>query len=233
MAAKEELTSSFRRLARNLNELEINTIVVSDQGMTGRPMADERHALYDIARCYGAWIEAVRSRYDFGAGSDPWEHGPDASPGLRGSRVSFEQLDRSANQLLAGIATLTVDEQTVLARIKKNSGWLASTLARKGVDNHLSRAEINGQPGQQPIGLEAHERAHLRKMWEIGSQIIAMQTTVTISGDVVTKVQRGYDTTAHEKLHGLHGDGVRIATQTWGALVSAAGQVVRAIFDRS
>jgi hypothetical protein len=66
----------------------------------------------------------------------------------------------------------------------------------------------------------------LRKAWELGTDEVALQTTIQIDGDVVTRVDPAFLGEAHTRLREMHQDGVESSMRSWQNLVDTAVRLV-------
>lgn len=79
--------------------------------------------------------------------------------------------------------------------------------------------------------MKQSELVMVRKIWEVGTEVIAMQTTIQVDGDVITRLNPNYlDEKIYEKLSDYHKEGVNIALRYWGDLVSIARDLVGRLF---
>lgn len=74
--------------------------------------------------------------------------------------------------------------------------------------------------------LGTDDRLRIRKIWEIGTADIAMQTVIQIDGDVVTYVQPYYARAAHRELHALHRQSVEASMTMWATLIQTISALI-------
>ncbi|AQR75250.1 hypothetical protein [Sphingomonas sp. LM7] len=65
----------------------------------------------------------------------------------------------------------------------------------------------------------------IRKGWDIGTEIILMQTVIQIDGDVVNRFQIGVDGPDKATLHGMHGGAVELSFKYWSWMIDAMGKL--------
>jgi hypothetical protein len=109
----------------------------------------------------------------------------------------------------------------LLKRIYRNCDQIKGVLARQ--------AEGDGKPAAQDLTrkttsarvlqLSADDVLIVRKVWEVGTETIAMQTVAQIDGDVVTRIQEARATLADRQVHELHREAVGNAMKHWQFLV--------------
>lgn len=106
---------------------------------------------------------------------------------------------------------------------------------KKFLTNLLDRIEIEINQ-DKPLVLGTDELALLRKIWEIGTSEIAMQTVVQLDGDVVTRIQSKYASPDFTTLHQLHHKGVNTALEFWKDLIALVKDffenIVQFVFQR-
>lgn len=86
-------------------------------------------------------------------------------------------------------------------------------------DNNYSREEIEQE--RPPFPLTVDELVTIRKAWEIGTEVVAMQTVIQLDGDVVTRVNPEYATAEKEDeiIRTIHSDSVKVSVGYWHQLV--------------
>jgi hypothetical protein len=70
------------------------------------------------------------------------------------------------------------------------------------------------------------ELIQLRKVWEIGTEEVVMQTVLWIDGDATQRVHPAYVDKAHEQLLGIHAASVNASLSYWKSL----GDIVVGLF---
>jgi hypothetical protein len=58
----------------------------------------------------------------------------------------------------------------------------------------------------------------VRKVWDIGTEIVLLQTGVQVDGDVVTRISPAIEDSQRDFLLSLHGQSVKTALGQWKAL---------------
>jgi hypothetical protein len=99
----------------------------------------------------------------------------------------------------------------------------------QNLTNQYTRSDILSRDDIGALPISHSELVLIRKIWEVGTEVIAMQTTIQVDGDVITRLNPNYlDRKNYEKLSEYHKDGVKMALAYWGNLVGIA----RALLDR-
>lgn len=167
---------------------------------------------------------------------------------------AFQMLRQTAKQFLKDNgASLSEGDQVIVRRIIRNSDQLGGLLRKletrapaNSKNNKCSNSYLGcnrtalikkeNKLGQHPEPiLQPDEVSLVRKVWEIGVEQIVMQSTITITGDVVNRVQSGL-TKDRDKdevafLLEFHREGVSAGTRMWKliaeTLTSMAGKFVK------
>lgn len=215
-----KLSQQVRSIAENLTTLEINTVLKPQ--MTARKMPPARHALIDIAETYNRKLQLL-------APGSAWI-------GVYCHIDTFDQLREAADTVIkawrpppGGNTSEDESRLIMLERIKRNcdmlKGILAKVAGRKDalLDKKLSRTDIvEQQPPSLP--LVADELVAIRKIWDVGTEEVVMQTIVQLDGDVVTRVQPRFAIPDCKVLHEIHRDGVDISLRGWSHLMMTVTQ---------
>ncbi|MEZ4382943.1 MAG: hypothetical protein R3A79_16575 [Nannocystaceae bacterium] len=244
MAVAKDGASLSRRLGRiveDITTLEVNTIICD--GMTGEQMTDPRHALFDLGSEY---LDALM-RLDPGFEPPPEMVAP--AP-ICGGRAAFRALHKGAREALRRGDDRVHGDRAILTRVKVKSGQLVALFDRLRQrareegdaaapairDNELTRNQINGSGDSTrkppPLPLAADDRVLLRKTWELSTELIALQSVITLDGDVVSRVSRDFADDDHKVIHRIHGEGLTIAMANWSALMQAIAAMIGSVLGK-
>lgn len=217
-----------KNLLEDVLHLEVNTIL--SDGIQGKGMPGPRHALIDLARAYYVKIEALDVEL---AGQAPADI-KDEQGRMKGSRAAFAWLSKTAAGLMKR-ADLGPAQRAVLLRVRSQSAIVEEMFKALGArmsdpvlaQNDLTRTQLNtATAAVPPLPLTPKERGAIRKMWELGTDNVVMQTVISIDGDVLNRIERGYASEQHQLLHRLHGEAVETSISTWRFLIQTAVGVV-------
>jgi hypothetical protein len=223
------------RIAEDLVNLEINTIVDDRANIIGKKMPSARHALIDIGQDYYITLGRLGAKLD---GMDSERPGSfNAFDAFRNSaKARFLELEAKRGD--PGSAVAAESDMYMLLRIQDMSDQLKGVVfedlkLRKKPEAHwenrLSREEIV-RDKIPPLDLGVDQLALIRKVWEIGVQEIAVQTVVQIDGDVVTRIQSKYATEGGAALLKIHHDGVKTSVDFWKDLIRIAKDLLTTLF---
>jgi hypothetical protein len=238
-------------IARNLLNLEINTILCD--GITAEKMPGVAEALTDIAQRYQRFL---RNRM-----TELQQAGVDVSTSLpainvNGTRIefadwrvqaadlaTFEALCRAAQCCIAALHGQPLHDwgskELILDRIRGNAEQI------KAIYRGLGQADIAPGAASIDVGsslartnaatpaplLSQGEVVLVRKIWEVGTEEIAMQTVVLIDGDVFNRIQSGWETDAEQALHALHRLAVETSVGQWTSLFRIAAELIGSVFQ--
>lgn len=231
------LTEKIHKIAEDLLNLEVNTILCDN--IEGVKMPDPRHALLDIAKWYDAKLIALEA----------WRF-PETKHNDCGGLDAFDQLRSRASAKITELENkwkeLTEKKRAdliILYRIRDKSDQLKGMFLTKNMDiwkKGLTRIEINSDINgdKYPLPLNPNDLVLLRKIWELGTEEIAMQTVIQLDGDVITRIQRNYATPSptNETVQKLHNEGVSKSISFWKELVGIIGDffnlIVKVFFKK-
>ncbi|SCX87695.1 hypothetical protein [Nitrosospira sp. Nsp13] len=94
--------------------------------------------------------------------------------------------------------------------------------------NQFSRADIITNEKIDPLVLKDSEVLLVRKIWEIGTEVVAVQTTIQLDGDVIVRLNPDC-MDEHPKLIFFHNEGVAVALNYWKNLITIAKEFVAGI----
>lgn len=231
----------FSDIAIDLFNIEVNTLLRDN--ITAQKMPAPRHALIDIGKDYKKAMAQMEKAYD-----DAHEIAELAQIGeYYGSFIGFSALRECASRLLKdnhrGEITLSNEQLSILPRIKDNSDLLKGMFTNLAHDheeiimatpewawltNQYSRSDLSAY---NPAALPLNEQqiVLIRKIWELGTEVIVMQTIIQVDGDVITRLNANFlDHAYYPKVRAYHNKGIEIALEHWAGLVTVAKELVLA-----
>lgn len=190
-------------LIEDLSHLQINTIVKDRIFGTSMPAIPE--ALRSVAHAYHHRIK---------------DHLETTAP--------FNSDDLSTSEYFSAV----LSEAKSLGDKKEVDSDLASVVYR--IERYTPElheiAKIVEETGGNKEGfystLTPKQLSLVQKCWELGTETIVMQTSVSLSGDVVTRVSRAYSTPDKQFMMDMHSSSVDFSLKYWQSLV----QTVTALF---
>ena len=249
---------SLKQTARDLTTLEINTIV--KHSMTARKMPPPGHAILDIASTYadklqvsleiplGTPFSEQDSQQSDVVRVQQWEPEWVVRDTLKCDDNTFRCLRRAAYRILEDCPGIGERDRVIVERIRRNSDQLRALLRNlqkrrfHSNDNFLDcnrRQLLNRETtlGRHPNpSLHPDEMVLVRKIWDIGVEEVVMQSTVSLSGDVINRIQSGLPPQEATELLEFHREGIVSGTRMWKliaeTLVSMTGGFAKLIARR-
>jgi len=222
MAKLKKVKQQLADIGTDLFNLEINTIL--KKNINANKMPSPRHALIDIGKTYSRKLIAWGLEAELGETGHP------------GSQARFAKIKTVATTYRAKLAAktgepdqATQEAMVLLDRIVSKCGrilgmmkaWQQRNLI--GWDNDFSRDDVDARA---ELDLETKERVLLRKIWELGTEEVVMQTVVQLDGDVVTRINPNFTDQRYQGLQAVHHQGTQISMKMWRELVSVLMQFV-------
>jgi hypothetical protein len=216
------LGSRLGNLADALLTLEVNTIVKA--GMSAQKMPEMPAALSNLAQDYGRFLldrrnglaPAIRDGDDTRALAD--------SDVASGSQAAFEHLRDAADAILRSGPLATDDERgPILTRIKSNSAQIARLLTT-----------TDPRKPSQDLTILVH------KAWDVGTEVVIMQTSLQVDGDVITRLSPSMMRNDPEQfgqvdpgfISLVHNNALATATAQWRSLFDLAADLLDKLGDR-
>ena len=211
-------------IGKDLLSLEINTILC--EGISSIKMPPPREVVKEIARDYLLFLKRMTPGTKTAlkeAGSELWkriekkdadvlekaEDGPLIESILTWTDSLIRVRDQSREQGLS----LDPETSNVLYRMKTNCNTLMDILKRAPDFDFTPEALIK-----------------VRKIWEVGTDRVLMQTVVQLDGDIITRLQVGRETQKDRWLHEIHKDTVNLGMANWQFMVNTLASLVKSIF---
>jgi hypothetical protein len=145
----------------------------------------------------------------------------DTFDALRERAVEAEAVYRH----LVGTNSVPEDERgVILTRIYRNCDQIKAMLRRPEAKAVTARGIDRDSSTVEALPLTSDEVVTVRKVWEIGVETVVMQTVVQLDGDIITRVQRGWEGSANKSVHDLHQEAVGNALRHWQFLVQTVAQ---------
>lgn len=80
--------------------------------------------------------------------------------------------------------------------------------------------------------LASDEHLTLRKIWEVGTETVVMQTVIQLDGDIITRIQESRMTASNKPIHDLHRETVESAIRNWQFLGQTVAQFLTSVLKR-
>ena len=150
-------------------------------------------------------------------------------PTIQGRLTSASAVMDDIHRLLLCLSTSPDDEEALL-RIEE--GYRDPGRPRERAQAWERAIENELAPGQGTL----KQRLLIRKMWELGTEEVVMQTCISLDGDVVTRIDPqllAKPAELREVLLGVHRESTSVSIRFWSALVSTATNLLGGLGWRS
>lgn len=154
----------------------------------------------DTMRETAVWLHEMRDRTALVARGQPIDEAGELPREVVAAAAQF-------------IREFRAEDDAVLDRIQRNCDQLKSIVGNQPVSRDAT------------LTLAGDDVVLLRKVWELSTELIIMQTVIQIDGDVVTRVQPGRERAQDAVLHSVHNDAVSTSFRHWSFLLRALGQL--------
>lgn len=123
---------------------------------------------------------------------------------------------------------LTEEHPSLFVRFFRSIGRFFKRLVGRAPEPQaLPQGALPAAPPE--IHLPPEDHIILSKIWEIGLETIVMQTVISLSGDVTTRIQPEYAKESHRMVRDLHQGAVRTSVDFWKTLADIASSLVKTL----
>lgn len=220
----DELVGRWRRVLDDLLSLEVSTIV--KHSMTATKFPDPVNALIDVGLDYWRELHSIA----------PWDTplpsawGLEELDALRTRASTLARRFQGRPERAAGIElpAQPIQEKDMptfimLCRIRDNCDQLKGLFG--GTSAKLTRSDTT------KLELDDRQKLLLRKIWEIGTEQVVMQTTVYLDGDVITHIRPDHARPEASRIPEIHRQAVDASVAFWSKLVDVLGAFVKSAAD--
>ena len=120
----------------------------------------------------------------------------------------------------------------ILKRIFRNCDQLKAILERPALAAAVGDGIGRDASPAPDLPLTSDEIITLRKIWEVGTETVVMQSVAQLDGDIITRIQHGRESATDEAIHELHRQSLASALQHWKFLGETAALFMRSFFLR-
>lgn len=221
--------SLVRRVASDLLTIEVNTII--KPCMTARKMPPPPVALFDIVDNYADYVaQSAQLLGDVSVVEELDLRAPETNGRKSFTRVLYnaEFLEKHFSLQVSADDAEDDERKTrvvILRRICHYSHLMINILkdlelqypSQSGFDfwdashqdlyDHYNEA-IN-------ISIDPHYISLIRKSWDMGIEQVVMQTVIQLDGDMISRIQKGFEKEEFHGLQQLHLATCRMGVETW------------------
>lgn len=242
-----EVRDQLLEVAHDLFAIEVNTIVKPN--MTATRMRNVAHTLLDIISEYDSALRSLEppapaesvipklsTQNELDVEAEVRKLADRARAAIRYWQVKLspsEMGQQSREQ------ETTESNYLLLCRIRDNCDQLF------GLFDMLRARQPQGTVGipelqklsrqnatQREITLRTGERMQLRKIWEVGTETVLMQTVIHLNGDIFTRMQSqmARSTDEGKRILDIHNRGVSVAVSYWQQLSDLVANFFQNLF---
>lgn len=230
---------NLKGLLEELCSLEVNTIIKSN--MTAGKMPSTAAALVDIVTEYAVKLRHLTART------------PTRAIGGEVSLASFEEIRKLSADYIAsrepppkGRGAGDVEPSAwekpdaeeeadllMLCRLRDNSEQLKAIWKdNESLSWNRVRAEEKEVTAAM-LALKETQKLLIRKVWEVGTEEVAMQTVIYLDGDVITRLQPEYYQDSEKRaVIPIHNKAVETSIAFWSNLVKLAETFVATVLGK-
>jgi hypothetical protein len=221
--------SIISELLDDLTHLEINTLLKS--GMTAaQPPDDIEEVLYRLIERYAIKLNVILDRNDIGFSTRQ-----DTFESVQQLHIHILALcDHMDNNKLR----LAEDDYIIFLRMKSFCIYIQSKdnvvikdRAGTPLGETLYTVNLNRYDSYTFV-LDVRERAKLKRMYDLGTENVILQTRFGIDGDVVTRIEESFASRPRQTILDVHDKHTTLSLQYWDKLVNVVVDVVSGIFKR-
>lgn len=128
------------------------------------------------------------------------------------------QEDVAADVIRIAARAFRAQERSIFHRIRRNCDQFKAIFRGDKAPERITRNSSEDD-------ISATDLVPLRKAWDIGTEVILMQTVIQIDGDVVSRFQQGLEGEERQQLQLLHANAVDISFKYWRWLIDAVGKI--------
>jgi hypothetical protein len=133
------------------------------------------------------------------------------------TRSNPNRVDKNTRQWLEKAAQNVGHYRQTQFIEKSDLGYVEKDFKVDIWDNNYTREEIERE--HPPFPLTTDDVVMIRKAWEIGTEVVVMQTVIQLDGDVITRINPEYAVAEQKYLQTIHNDNVAISLKAWGQLI--------------
>jgi hypothetical protein len=221
--------SIISELLDDLMHLEINTLLKS--GMTAaQPPDGIEEVLYRLIERYVIKLNVILDRNEIGF------------PTKRIEFVTIREFHQHINALCDHMddnnLRMAEDDYIIFLRMKSFCIYIQSkdkVVIKDTTETPVAETlyTVNLPKYEDYIfELDVRERAKLKRMHDLGTENVILQTRFGIDGDVVTRIEENFANRPRQMILDVHDKHTNLSLQYWDKLVNIVVDVVSGIFKR-
>ncbi len=233
MASKKNANdkdSIISELLDDLTHLEINTLL--KEGMTAAQPPDYiEEVFYRLVERYTIKLNIILDRNEIGF------------PTIVETFTTIQQFHAHINAICDHMddnnLRMAEDDYIIFLRMKSFCVYIESkdkvVIKDRATDTPLNETLYTvslPKHEEYVFDLTVRERAKLKRMYDLGTETVILQTRFGIDGDVVTRIEQNFAARPRQTILDVHDKHTNLSLQYWDKLVTIVVDVVSGIFKR-
>jgi hypothetical protein len=228
----------IKEVFQDLYNLEIN--LIESRHMTGRKMETFSSGMAQTANKYAVFLRHPAFEPALTGGDETptcWDRLGDivTSSDATYSSNTFDVIATAAERVVDADPFDDDDERRGVAiRVLGVSQQLRFIAKRRwGHRTFLAAGAGPDDPdGKDPAGLTDAERLQIRKAWDIGTNVVVMQTVAQLDGDIIMRIAPSRESEEYAMLHQLNQQLVSTSLNHWRVLFETVATLAGSSFTK-
>ena len=116
--------------------------------------------------------------------------------------------------------------KNIIDELTKSNGNEEKNIWNTWLDNKTRKEVLEEERQQKPLGRPPIKHiVNIRKIWDIGTEHVIMQTVIQVDGDVITRIQRGMDQSKRAGFMQIHNQSIDIGLKHWRTMFDVLKQI--------
>jgi hypothetical protein len=233
----QEKESTFKKLLDDITTLEVNTII--KHGMTSAPQPDDiEETLRQVFVDYIRGLRVINNRYGFDdtLKFDQSTTVKEFHDKLIRFKVSLKD-DGTGNE----VRLEERDFMKILRMLSFCDYIKSKSIPKKSRDNIIVKPYEKGlsdnvyeldmsDPAKYRLIMNVSDRVKIKRMYDLGTESIVMQTRFGLDGDVVTRIEEDFSKSPKDIVLRIHDKHVDLTVNYWKSLVTLVKDFVSELF---
>lgn len=212
------------KLLDDLTHLEINTII--KKGMTSAPQPERiEEVLYVLLSNYREKFLVIIKRNDIDFDVD-------------GDKITsylefYKKMDELNDYLDKNDFRLEEGDYIIFLRMKSFCNYLKSRQEeisfskRNGIDQKATVYTVNMHEfGSFELEMNSRDRVMIKRLYDLGTERIVMQTRFGIDGDVITRIEERFANKPKQVVLDLHEEHTNLSLKYWQSLINLVKNII-------
>ncbi len=223
---------------QDLFNLEIN--LIESRHMTGRKMESFSSGMAQTANKYAVFLRHPSFEPVLSNDAEPpscWDRIVDVvtSSDATYSAATFDAIADAAERVVDADPFGDDDARRGVAIRVLGVSQQLRFIAKRRWGDRLFLAPGTGSDGPEtkdPAGLTDAERLQIRKAWDIGTNVVVMQTVAQLDGDIIMRITPSRESEEYAMLHQLNQQLVSTSLNHWRVLFETVATLAGSTFSK-